>query len=314
MLDFSQISNQPQTCRKRKHSCAFHPPSTIRRLRAIAEFLEPFMGFKPTQAAPLERELTRKQPASNGNMSRTWRNGSDMALSSREAHPSFPTTSESPTTGTQPTVGMPGSSQISLANPTKRPSLETYRKPDSSSEVRRTTYPDGRTRTEFTFSLSGRPLSPAKASTHTSPTGRRVAWAESITRKGPRITKISKPLSIRVNGKNLRVNEASKTNVLLRPKPRQGRSVKSSALALSVCAAVVALGSFGVYAAASLDLEIQQLRALKGHQEVTIGLLKNRLDHVQRVVNEELTGNNSKLSVLVTISNVLSWAVGNVPG
>lgn len=69
-----------------------------------------------------------------------------------------------------------------------------------------------------------------------------------------------------------------------------------------------------MYAAASLDLEIQQLRALKGHQEVTIGLLKNRLDHVQRVVNEELTGNNSKLSVLVTISNVLSWAVGNVPG
>lgn len=306
MLDFTPTIHLPQIYRKRKHSSAAHLP--IRRLRAIAGFFKPFMGFKPNQTALLDGEPSRKQPASNGKMSRTSQNRPEMT---RTIHSSVPTTPESSITRVQPTVEMP---DIPPAKPRNRGSLESYHKSDYSSEVRRTVYPGGRTKTEMIFSLSGRPLNSPKASTRTSPSGRRVSWKESITRKESRITKISKPTLIRVNEKNRRVNEISKTNVLSRRKHRYGRSVKPSALALSFCAAVLAFGGLGIYTVASLDMEIQQLRALKQHQEIAISLLKNRLDHVQRVVDEELVGSNSTISVLVRISNVLSWAVGNIAG
>lgn len=312
MLDFCQTINQPQPCRKRKHSSASHLP--LNRLQAIARYIEPFMGFRSTQATMPDTEVARGEPASNGKIgTRTAQNNTDTPMSSRRTHSSVPNSKESAITTTPAMVKMPEPSPTPPATLKERPSIGEYRKLGYSSELRRNVYPGGRTKTEISFSLSGRPLSAQTSSTPTLPS-RRVAWTESITRKGSRITKTSKPRLIRVNGKNLSVNETTTTNVILRPKHLYGRSVKPSEFALLFCAAIVAIGALGTYTVASLDSEIQQLRALKQHQKATIGLLQNRLSHVQRVVEEELTGNNSAMSVLVAISNVLSWAAGSVTG
>ncbi|QDS75884.1 hypothetical protein FKW77_002089 [Venturia effusa] len=231
-----------------------------------------------------------------------------------------PTSESDPTkkasSQTQPPSKMPDLSPTASSSPPNRPSSENRSRPTHSSEFRRTVYPDDRTRMEMAWSLSGRPLNSQRTASRTHSTGTRVSWTESRTLTGSRITKISRPRTIRLNGKTMPVNERNvRTNVMLRPRYRYGRRIgKPSQVALAFCAAALTIGALGTYAVASFDAEIQRLRALKQHQEETIRLLQGRLSLVQEVVDRELTGNSSTMTVLVGISNVLSWAVRNVTG
>lgn len=223
-----------------------------------------------------------------------------------------------PPMGFKPTKSKPADGETSKRSgpahmpnkPTNGTSSGAQLQPTCSSNVLRTLYfqyPNGNARTVIEFSLPGRHRSP-----HKSPARlplRKVSWTETTSKRSG-VTKIFKPRTVRYNGKTYPVNETNATNVVLHPIRRKGRHVKSSRFAILFAASVFALGSCLSYTVSQLHSEIHRLRNDNQHHEMTNDQLRGALDEVQRVLSVELVEHNSTMSVIVAISNVLSWAVG----